>query len=287
MEKVFDHYIRDVYLVRNPINGLRLANQRGKSTETAMRNNISRFVVNWTLEMLVSWVITFGIENTSWTIGATRGCHQGVFYNLFCGLWSLMGLSSLTILVSEPYAGDLDLCVTGWDGRTISKLMQHALRFTLKWCQEKGLNRNPSNTILVPSTWRRKMCRNKPSFQKKKTCFSDNVKYFGVVLDRSLTWSGNLDMISKRPTWVMFSFEMLFGREWDIRPKIVNCSYNWIVKPLVTYDSLAWWTKVEQLGAQMSLKAVIDWLALASLVPQIHVRPMPSESAQYSAFACI
>lgn len=72
MEKVLEHYIRDVHLLHNPIQVLYFEYQQGKPTETAihhvvtvieksqvamLRTNILSVIGNWTLGIWASRVI--------------------------------------------------------------------------------------------------------------------------------------------------------------------------------------------------------------------------------------
>ena len=118
------------------------------------------------------------------------------------------------------------------------------------------MNINPTKTILVPFTRKRKVCLTAPTLQGIAIPFSDSVKYLGVTLDKSLNWNEHLDAISKKSTRAHYACQRLFGRTWGLRPQMVYWSFNTIVRPMVTYAALVWWTKVDQNNTKDLLKGL-------------------------------
>lgn len=54
----------------------------------------------------------------------------------------------------------------------------------------------------------------------------------------------------------MFMCQRLHGKTWGLKPKIIYWSYSAIIKPMVTYASLAWWPKTLQVKTQELLNKI-------------------------------
>ena len=84
------------------------------------------------------------------------------------------------------YADDLVVMVTGKFEDVLSDIMNSALQMVVNWCNVHGLSINPGNTILVPFTTCRQLRMGEVSVSGINIAYSDEVKYLGVILDKSL-----------------------------------------------------------------------------------------------------
>ena len=78
--------------------------------------------------------------------------------------------------------------------------MRDALRIVESWCERVGLTVNPDKTECILFT--RKQKRNLvglsgPTFYGKTLKLAEKVKYLGVMLDRKLNWSAQVDFMPK------------------------------------------------------------------------------------------
>ena len=124
-----------------------------------------------------------------------RDCPQGGVLSLI--LWSLivdelldrvhfLGIKCL------GYADDITIVVRGKFPNTVTDLMGSALKKVEKWCLEVGLSVNPDKTHLVPFTRKKTVGFKKLKFFGKNLVFSNEVKYLGVIFDKTLTWNAHL-----------------------------------------------------------------------------------------------
>jgi hypothetical protein len=74
-----------------------------------------------------------------------------------------------------------------------------ALYTVQRWCEGTDLSINPDKTVIVPFTTKRTLKNLKePSLFNKIIQFSDDVKYLGLILDKGLTWKGQLAKVSNK-----------------------------------------------------------------------------------------
>ena len=107
--------------------------------------------------------------------------------------------------------------------------MQSALNIIKKWSEGEGLSLNPTKTILVPFTRRRKLELRAPILNGTQLTFSDEVKYLGVTLDRKLTWNNHLDRTTSKAIAAIWTCRnecrKLVGKTWGLKPKMLYWIY--------------------------------------------------------------
>jgi len=92
----------------------------------------------------------------------TRGCPQGGVLSPL--LWSLLVDELLRRLARkgiqcQGYADDIVIIARGKFEETLCDIIQLGLKMTSDWCNEVGLNLNPTKTVIVPFTRRYKLQR--------------------------------------------------------------------------------------------------------------------------------
>lgn len=204
---------------------------------------------HWISSMLVSRKITSKLGNESVTITAIRGCPQGGVLSPL--LWSLVIdelLDKLHLLGYNAigYADDLVIIVSGGNECTLSASMQQALLVISNWCTKEGLSINPSKTVLVPFTKRRRLNLGSVSLNDITIGYSNEVKYLGVVLDKKLNWNSHIKSTTERAVRAMWACRRMFGRTWGLSSKMIYWMYIMIVRPIITYGAIVWWPKVQQ-----------------------------------------
>ena len=228
-----------------------------EAIETSMvQKNIPPLIINWTLQMLKGRIISTTIGDEKLSISATRGCPQGGVLSPL--LWTLVIDDLLNLLKqngfdAQGYADDLVITVTGSFEDTISERIQEALKMVTNWCTQKGLSTNPDKTTLVPFTNRNKINLKPPTVNGKTFEFSDEAKYLGVILDKRLSWNQHLEYTIEKATKAFYSCQRLHGKIWGISPRMTYWSFTTIIKPIITYASLAWWPKTKQRKAEAKL----------------------------------
>lgn len=251
------------------------------SIKTALLNRgVDETTTNWIESMLISREISASLGDTSIVITASKGCPQGGVLSPL--LWSLVVdvlLQNLTQLGYEVigYADDVVLIIRSKCDATLSSRLQSALNHTSYWCTKEGLSINPSKTVIIPFTNRRKHNIVSPTMKGERLNFSTEVKYLGVILDRKLNWNPHLDYAVKKATTAIWACGKLFGKTWGLSPKLALWSYTTIARPRITYASLVWWPKVNEKTAQAKLNKV---QRLACLTATSAMRTTPTAAME-------
>jgi hypothetical protein len=96
------------------------------------------------------------------------------------------------------YADDIAILIQGKFPSTVSECLQMALYIVQRWCERTDLSINPDKTVIVPFT-RKRTIKNlrEPTPFNKTIQFSDDIKYLGLVLDKGLTWKGQLANVAE------------------------------------------------------------------------------------------
>ncbi|XP_053686280.1 uncharacterized protein LOC128735819 [Sabethes cyaneus] len=148
---------------------------------------------------------------------------------------------------------DITILVRGKYDHTISNRMQSALNYTLKWCDLEGLSINPSKTVIIPFTRRRKYSIADLQLRGVQLKLSKRTKYLGVILDHKLNWNDHLEYAISKASSALWACSNTFGKKWGLKPRMIHWIYSAIVRPRLTYASLLWWPKTTQITAQKML----------------------------------
>ncbi|XP_054282566.1 uncharacterized protein LOC128999863 [Macrosteles quadrilineatus] len=110
---------------------------------------------------------------------------------------------------------------------------------------------------MVPFTRRRKLDGIGPlRLQGTVTELQNQVKYLGVILDRSLHWGPHLQKVTQRGKWSLMACRRMVSGTWGLQPKLLHWLYVSVVRPALTYGSLVWWPKMESTIAVKALAGV-------------------------------
>ncbi|KAL7724938.1 hypothetical protein ACLKA6_007542 [Drosophila palustris] len=143
--------------------------------------------------------------------------------------------------------------------REVGALVEYCQRENLRWII--GCDANAHHTVWgstninnrVPFTRKRILNLTNPTVNGTQIEFSNEAVYLGVTLDSKLTWNSQLSKTINKATRAFFACNRLFGRTWGLTPKMIFWSFTTIVKPILTYAAVAWWTKVTQRKAKTDL----------------------------------
>lgn len=229
-----------------------------KSIKTAAtRHGIEPSTINWMESMLESRLITASLGGEETSMTTARGCPQGGVLSPL--LWSVVVDDLLRKITDEGYcvlgyADDIVILIKGKHDGVISSRMQSALNKIKEWCVKEELMVNPTKTIIVPFTKRRKLNLKAPQLDGLSIQFSKEVKYLGVTLDAKLTWKPHIDKTISKATGAFWACRKLFGKTWGLKPKMIHWSYISVIRPIVTYASIVWWTKTNEITTQSKLQ---------------------------------
>ena len=181
------------------------------------------------------------------------GCPQGGVLSPL--LWATLVDKLLQKLSAEGfyclgYADDLAIVVKGRFANTISERSQRALKIVDRWCSKEGLSINPLKTTVVTFTRKRALEGLKSlvlnGVEIPCTC---EAKYLGVIFDQKLTWNAHIQKVTQKATIALGRCRQMCGKNWGLNPKMILWLFIRVVRPMITYGSVAWWTRTLQLGA--------------------------------------
>lgn len=212
--------------------------------------DVEEYIGNWLVNMLSSRIVTANLGNSIIAKQVERGTPQGGVISPL--LWLIVVNEILLELdrngiKAVAYADDVVILVSGLFPDVISNIMSNALRLLSNWATACGLEVNPGKTELVLFTTKTKV----PSFRlprlgNREIPLSDSAKYLGVILHSKLSWKLNTQHRVRRATVAYYTCRRMFGAKWGLSPRIVNWMYKAIVRPILTYGSLVWWTATER-----------------------------------------
>ena len=236
---------------------------------------IEQGIIGWIRRMLSNRLVTAELGGTSYTIKTTRGCPQGGVLSPL--LWCIVVDRLLKNLQSLGYevigfADDVVIIVRGKFDKIIWDRMQSAFNYTLSWCDREGLNINPSKTVIIPFTRRRIVIEGNLYLNGTLLKNSHQVKYLGVILDKKLNWNAHLDHVLNRATDGFWACNRTFGKKWGLNPKMIYWIYKAIIRPRITYASLIWWPKTNEVSAKKKLEK-LQGLVLRSIAGAMRSTP--------------
>jgi ribonuclease HI len=162
----------------------------------------------------------------------------------------------------EGFADDFVISVRGKFGNTLGERMQRAFKIIENWCTPRNLRINPKKTEVIAFG---RVVNEKRNINKlklfgeeilvKKKC-SDNVKYLGVYIDAGLSWNAHIDYVTSKAIKIIWTCKNMIGKTWGLNPKIMLWMYKMLVRPVISYGALVWWSKTEQPTVQIKLNKI-------------------------------
>lgn len=228
--------------------------------ESAAARGVNPLVCDWIKAMLGDRMITTSLQGETVKFRAARGCPQGGVLSPL--LWSLLVDDLLAIIQLwevevQAYADDLVLLIKGDNNTTISLVLQEVLNTIMNWCEREEMSINPQKMVIVPFTKKRKLNGLRPPTLKGETVpFAREAKYLGVTLDKTLNWNSHLEKIIKKSTLSLWNCRRICGKSWGTNPKQMLWLYTEVIRPMITYGSVAWWSKTTQRTAQAKLSGL-------------------------------
>ena len=210
----------------------------------------------WIEQMLSYRVVLAEVGEAKLQCVVSKGCPQGgvlspLLWNLVVDslLWTLNNQGFYTI----GYADDITILINGKFESVACNLMQTALKTVEDWCKEHALSVNPHKTELVLFTRKRKLRTILPKLFGTPIPLSDNVKYLGVILDKSMSWSKHIEVKTSKACIAYWQCRRAIGRTWGLSPKTILWLYTTVIRPMLCYGALVWWPRTRLDTAAMRL----------------------------------
>jgi len=106
---------------------------------------------------------------------------------------------------------------------------------------------------------------------------SHQVKYLGVIVDSKLTWKPHLDHKCNKAIAVFWQCRRIVGKTWGITPRIAHWLYTTVVRPMLVYAAVVWWSRVELSTARTILERIQRPACLAIAGP---IRTTPTAAME-------
>lgn len=227
----------------------------------ARRHGVNNTILSWIRRALSDrWLFVQTEQDTRIQVRVKRGCPQGGVLSPL--LWNMMVDELLDDLNEEGwntygFADDVCILLKGANMGQLCRKMQGALDATNSWCRRNGLTINASKTQLVAFTNKRKLGDFVPPVIGEQTLMlQDKVKYLGITLDKRLNWATHVEIKCASAMKVLWQCRRAFGNKWGLTPKMVYWLYKVIVRPIVSYGSIAWVARTFTASAEKKLEAV-------------------------------
>ncbi|XP_017465837.1 PREDICTED: uncharacterized protein LOC108358852 [Rhagoletis zephyria] len=161
------------------------------------------------------------------------------------------------------YADDIAIVVTGKFLDTISNVMESALRVVHRWATTVNLEVNADKTDAVLFTRRYKIPAWKPPrLNGAELSIKDHTKYLGVILDSKLMWKLNVEERVKKASGALYACKKMLGTTWGLSPGLMHWCYTAVVKPILLYGALVWWTAANKISYRKPLERLQRLAAL-------------------------
>ncbi|KAJ8974399.1 hypothetical protein NQ317_011243 [Molorchus minor] len=85
----------------------------------------------------------------------------------------------------------------------------------------------------------------------------------GVTLDKTMTWNPHLDKVIHKAKMSFWTCRRICGKSWGIGPQQMYWIYTTIIRPMIAYGSIVWWSKGRQRTARTKLSGLQRMASLA------------------------
>ena len=149
-------------------------------------------------------------------------------------------------------------------------LIQRITNQLIAWGETLGLTFNPTKTVCMLFTRDTekniKFPRNKLKINNIDIDFSTDTRYLGVQIDNKLNWNQHFDKVTTRAKQYIAGLARSLNKTWGPNPKIARWLYTAIVRPRLSYASIAWAHSITPIHRKQKLEK-INRLASTILTP--------------------
>ena len=164
---------------------------------------------------------------------------------------------------AQAYADDVACLVTGSSLMNICRKVQKTLDRIDTWCCANGLSANPAKTGIVLFTRRRKLDGLVlPKLKGVTIQLSKEIKYLGVILDSKLLWKSHVETKASKALTAFWQCKGVFGKTWGLSPSKVLWIYTAMIRPIITYASVVWMSRLSLVGVRRTLSRLQRTVAI-------------------------
>ncbi|XP_050522055.1 uncharacterized protein LOC126894808 [Daktulosphaira vitifoliae] len=89
------------------------------------------------------------------------------------------------------------------------------------------------------------------------------VKYLGIILDSKLKWKSHVESRIKKAMTPLWTCSRALGKTWGLKPRVMYWLYTSVIKPMILYGALVWWTRTALITARKELSRIQRMAAIA------------------------
>lgn len=119
--------------------------------------------------------------------------------------------------------------------------------------------------------------------------FSKEVTYLGTIINQKLIWNNHNNNVISKVTVVTWICHRTFGKTCGLKPKMIYCLYKTIIKPMIMYALLVWWSNMQQTSAQVRIQKVhrLICLGITEAMPACHTAALDEMVKLPPMYTCI
>ncbi|CAL8127771.1 unnamed protein product [Orchesella dallaii] len=218
------------------------------------RVGVDEVFVRWIISMLTDRKAVATAYGKTATLRIGAGCPQGGVLSPF--LWDCVVDELLSILrervpsaLSQGFADDIGLLQRGKCLKVVLDTVQRALDLVKEWCERVELSVNAAKTEAVVFTLMRRLSSTPQlHYGGTEVPFTTKVRYLGVTIDNKLTWMPHCAERSRKLSMALAQCKRSMSAKWGLSPKLMKWIYTAVVRPALTYGSVAWVTAVDKVS---------------------------------------
>ena len=159
--------------------------------------------------------------------------------------WTIAFNPAIEIINIDDINGNgyADDCAALLGGPNIDQLvprMQAMLDILVAWGLTCGLHFNPQKTVAMVFTRSFRVFDSHLVINARQICYSDSVRYLGLILDKKLYWNLHMrDKIKKGKAFLM-KIANVAREMWGPKPHLLRWAFTCVVRPMIIYACMIW-----------------------------------------------
>lgn len=140
------------------------------------------------------------------------------------------------------YADDTLIYAQSIQPDSAAKKVQDYINILEKWLQHWRIKINPHKTIPINFSRNTKKPTTKITLQNQELDWQKEAKYLGIILDTKLTFGSHVKEARNKANRARCSLYPLLNRNSKLSPEVRIKIYRSVIRPIMTYGSIAWHT---------------------------------------------
>ena len=218
-------------------------------TSSLAKKGLETQLLYWIDHLLTGRIAIATLGNDTISKNITTGAAEGgilspaLFNNVMSEAADRFPEDSGTDL--NVFADDMNLLRVGYDIWNIGLHLQGGVNCLSDWAKSKGLKFNAEKTKVMIFTRKYKFEKPIIMIDRKNLEYVDTFKYLGILFDSKLSWKAHLKAQAEKAKASLLIGRRMLGKQWGLSPKVTNWLYTAIVRPILSYGAIIWFTSLE------------------------------------------